>query len=156
MSQLHSSSCETDIDTALAEAEAVVTARGQKFTPIRRQVMRLLLDSEQPAKAYDLLQRLDGVGAAKPPTVYRALEFLMDMDLAHKIESLNAFVACGHLCHEHATVFLICDTCGAANELHAEGALKTIESDASEVGFAVRRAVIEVRGECANCAEAQA
>ena len=74
---------------------------------------------EGPSKAYDLLEHLGDDGAAKPPSVYRSLDFLLEMGLAHKIESLNAYVACGHWKHGHAAVFLICDKCGMAGELHA-------------------------------------
>ena len=142
-----------ETEAALAEAEALVVERGQRLTPIRRRVLKLLLEEGQPAKAYDLLAQLDGVGAPKPPTVYRALDFLLDMELAHKIESLNAYVACGHLSHDHAAIFLICENCGRASELHAEGALDRVRRDASAHGFKNRRVVMEARGICAHCAE---
>jgi Fur family transcriptional regulator, zinc uptake regulator len=151
MTHAHTECAPKDTETALAEAEALVAARGQKLTPIRRHVLRLLLDDTQPAKAYDLIERLDGVGAAKPPTIYRALDFLLEMDLAHKIESLNAYVACGHLSHPHAAIFLICDRCGAATELHAEDTLGRVRADALSAGFSLRRVVMEARGLCAKC-----
>ncbi len=99
MTDSHLDCAPTDVDEALNEAEAVCEARGARLTKIRRKVLSLMLEHREPAKAYDLLQRLDGEGAAKPPTVYRALEFLLEMGLAHKIESLNAYVACGHWGH---------------------------------------------------------
>ena len=136
----------------MAEAEQLVGAKGQKLTRIRRKVLHLLLDSEEPAKAYDLLARLDGEGAAKPPTIYRALDFLQEMGLAHKIESLNAYVACGHAKHAHSAVFIICDTCGAAEELHAVATSDAMHDDAKAAGFTVRSAVIEARGVCRKCA----
>lgn len=127
-------------------------ARGQKMTRIRRKVLQLLLESDEPAKAYDLLANLDGEGAAKPPTVYRALDFLQDVGLAHKIESLNAYVACGHTSHSHSAVFLICDTCGSAEELHAVKTSSALDDETKAAGFTLQRAVIEARGKCRKCA----
>ena len=80
-----------DVEAFLTEAETLAARRGQRLTKIRRKVLRLLLESSEPSKAYDLLANLDGEGSAKPPTVYRALDFLQDVGLAHKIESLNAY-----------------------------------------------------------------
>ncbi|MEO1552376.1 MAG: transcriptional repressor [Pseudomonadota bacterium] len=141
-----------EADAFLAQADKLVSAKGQKLTKIRRKVLHLLLESEEPAKAYDLLAKLDGEGAAKPPTIYRALDFLQEMGLAHKIESLNAFVACGHTQHAHSAVFIICDGCGAAEELHAVATSETMHDEAKAAGFSVRSAVIEARGICRNCA----
>lgn len=141
-----------ETDAFLAEAEDLVATKGQKLTPIRRKVLHLLLESEEPAKAYDLLANLDGEGAAKPPTVYRALDFLQEMGLAHKIESLNAYVACGHANHEHSAVFLICQTCGGAEELHATETSEALSKETNSAGFAIQNAVIEARGICRKCA----
>ncbi|NQY39480.1 MAG: transcriptional repressor [Henriciella sp.] len=141
-----------DAEAFLAEAEKMVSAKGQKLTPIRRKVLHLLLDAEEPAKAYDLLANLDGEGAAKPPTIYRALDFLQGMGLVHKIESLNAFVACGHIQREHSAVFLICDSCGSAEELHAIETSAALSKETSTAGFAIQNAVIEARGICRKCA----
>lgn len=140
-----------DVETFLEEAEELVSAQGQKLTPIRRKVLHLLLESDGPAKAYDLLARLDGLGAPKPPTVYRALDFLIGMGLAHKIESLNAFVACGHAQHDHSAVFLICDSCGAAEELPATETSAVLSKETRSAGFAIQNAVIEAHGICGKC-----
>lgn len=140
-----------EAEAFLAQAEQLVVERGQKLTPIRRKVLHLLLESAEPAKAYDLLANLDGEGAAKPPTVYRALDFLQEMGLAHKIESLNAYVACGHANHAHSAVFLICETCGAAEELHAVETSEALSKETSSAGFVIQNAVIEARGTCRNC-----
>jgi Fur family transcriptional regulator, zinc uptake regulator len=153
-SGVHSPCSPQDSDTFLGQAEALVARQGQKMTPIRRKVLRLLLASPAPSKAYDLLAHLDGEGAAKPPTIYRALDFLQGMGLAHKIESLNAYVACGHASHSHAAVFLICDTCHSAEELHAVGTDKALRAETSAAGFQLQRAVVEVRGVCQVCAPA--
>lgn len=141
-----------EAEAFLTEAEALVEKKGQKLTRIRRKVLHLLLESREPAKAYDLLANLDGEGSAKPPTIYRALDFLQEMGLAHKIESLNAYVACGHTSHAHSAVFIICDTCGSAEELHAVATGTALDKETSAAGFSVRSAVIEARGVCRNCA----
>ncbi|MEO1642365.1 MAG: transcriptional repressor [Pseudomonadota bacterium] len=142
-----------DIDTFLKEADAIATQKGQTLTPIRRRVLQLLLESPGPAKAYDLLANLDGHGAPKPPTVYRALDFLQDVGLAHKIESMNSYVACGHASHNHSAVFLICDECGNAEELHADATAAALDSETGAAGFSVKKAVIEARGTCRDCIE---
>lgn len=121
------------------------------MTKIRRKVLRLLLESSEPAKAYDLLSKLDGEGSAKPPTIYRALDFLQETGLAHKIESLNAYVACGHAAHPHSAVFMICNQCGKAVELHAENTSELLEQVTGDAGFKMTTAVIEVRGDCTKC-----
>lgn len=141
----------TDVSAFLSEAERIVSQQGQRFTPIRRKVLQLLLESSAPAKAYDLLANLDGEGAAKPPTIYRALDFLQETGLAHKIESLNAYVACGHASHSHSAVFLICDKCHGAEELHAVETSNALSNETRAAGFSVRRAVIEARGICRAC-----
>ena len=140
-----------DASAFLAMAETIAAEKGQRMTPIRRKVLQLLVESDAPTKAYDLLDRLDGQGAAKPPTVYRALDFLQELGLAHKIESLNAYVACGHANHDHSAVFLICDRCGGAEELHSEGAVPALQSETASAGFKLRSAVIEARGICRTC-----
>lgn len=141
-----------DTEAFLTLAEGIAEARGQRMTRIRRKVLQLLIESPEPAKAYDLLGRLDGEGSPKPPTVYRALDFLKELGLAHKIESLNAFVACGHASHRHTAIFLICQTCGRAEELHSEAIVPTLRAEAQGVGFALTHAVIEAHGTCRACA----
>ncbi len=141
-----------DVETFLAEAEVLASHKGQRLTRIRRKVLQLLFESPEPAKAYDLLARLDGEGAAKPPTIYRALDFLQEAGLAHKIESLNAYVACGHTSHKHAAVFLICSSCGAAEELHATETSAALKRETSAAGFTLQNSVIEARGICRTCA----
>lgn len=140
-----------DIETFLKEAEEIASRQGQRMTRIRRKVLQLLLESNAPSKAYDLLADLDGEGAAKPPTIYRALDFLQHVGLAHKIESLNAYVACGHANHAHSAVFLICTNCGSAEELHAENTANALDTETAGAGFQVSHAVIEARGICRSC-----
>lgn len=141
-----------DAEAFLSVADEIAEARGQRMTRIRRKVLRLLIEAGAPAKAYDLLERLDGEGSAKPPTIYRALDFLQELGLAHKIESLNAYVACGHASHRHSAIFLICQSCGRAEELHSETTALALDAEARAAGFQVKQAVIEARGLCRLCA----
>ena len=152
MAHAHLACAPDSLADSLKEAEGLCEMRGGKLTPLRKKVLTLLLESEGPAKAYDLLENLGSYGAAKPPSVYRSLDFLLEMGLAHKIESLNAYVACGHWQHGHAAVFLICDKCGTAGELHANDSVKKLTQEVESVNFRMRSAVIEIRGLCQACA----
>ncbi|MEZ5938023.1 MAG: transcriptional repressor [Hyphomonadaceae bacterium] len=152
MTDAHLACAPEGVDDSLSQAEALCLKKGGRLTPLRRRVLKLLLESDGPAKAYDLIGQLGDDGAAKPPSVYRSLDFLLEMGLAHRIESLNAFVPCGHWGHGHAAVFLICQKCGSAGELHADASVKSLEKEVAAVNFRMRSAVIEVRGLCANCA----
>ncbi|MEQ1607958.1 MAG: transcriptional repressor [Hyphomonadaceae bacterium] len=150
-SHLHLACSPSQLAGALREAEDLCGRRGGALTPLRRQVLTFLLESDRPIKAYDMLQRLRDDRSAKPPTIYRTLDFLIEMGLAHRIESLNAFVPCGHWDHGHAAVFLLCEGCGSAGELHAGETYKKLAQDVSSVNFKMRTAVIEVRGLCLAC-----
>lgn len=136
----------------LSEAEQRCDAAGESLTPLRRKVLELLMDEPGPAKAYDLLPKLDTEkGQAKPPTIYRALDFLVRMGLAHRIESLNAFVACDVGACARSTIFLICEKCGGAEEFDAGHALVDLTEAASKDGFAIKRTMIEASGVCSTC-----
>jgi Fur family zinc uptake transcriptional regulator len=114
----------------------------------------LILDSEGPAGAYDLLDRLrETRDGAAPPTVYRALEFLLEHGLIHKLESRSAYVGCiGHGDPDHAAQFLICRTCGQVTELDDHELAHALEDAARRLGFTVGKATIEAEGRCASCA----
>ncbi len=154
-----------DIATMLERAEACCAARAAKLTALRRDVLELILRAGQPVGAYTLLDQLKQrrTGAA-PPTVYRALDFLLEQGLVHKVERLNAFVAC--LCgnvhahcahgHVHPVQFLICRQCNAVTELDDHDVLHSIEKAAARSGFRPVRATVEVEGICAACAKAAA
>lgn len=136
----------------LDKAQASCLAAGETLTPLRRRVLELLLEAPGPMKAYDLLDQLrPDQGPAKPPTVYRALEFLTRLGFVHKLERDNAFVACRMDENHGAQVFLICRTCGAAMEVEAGHALHDIKEAAAARGFALADTVIEAYGECATC-----
>jgi Fur family zinc uptake transcriptional regulator len=140
---------------ALTHAEALCRREGLRFTEQRRHVLQALLESHVPASAYDVIDRLAGHGEPRlaPISVYRALDFLTANNFAHRIESMNAYVACdrGDDCEPGATLFLICDTCGAAAEASSDALGGLIAREAKERGFQPRRPVLEVRGLCARC-----
>ncbi len=136
----------------LARAGEICDTAGESLTPLRRRVLELLIDAGGPAKAYDLLDGLKTeAGAAKPPTVYRALDFLTRLGLAHRVESLNAFVACDVGACARTMIFLICTTCGRTEESDAGHALVDVSEAATRTGFAITRTMIEARGLCATC-----
>lgn len=148
-------------ETALREAEQACLRRGAQLTPLRRQVLELVLEADAPVGAYALLDRLKASrpGAA-PPTIYRALDFLLEHGLVHKVERLNAFIGCADAGHGHAHdhghphQFLICRSCGATAEIADHGVAHAIEAAAARAGFALAEATVEIEGTCARCAAA--
>jgi Fur family zinc uptake transcriptional regulator len=140
-----------EVAAQIAEAEQRCETAGENLTPLRRRVLELLLENHGPAKAYDLLPLLDDTKTAKPPTIYRALDFLVRMGLAHRIESLNAFVACGIGACARSTIFLICEKCGRAEEFDAGHALVDLADAARRDGFSIHRTMIEASGVCSDC-----
>ena len=142
--------CSSD---ALAHAEAVCAERRQRLTPIRRRVLEALLASHKPLGAYDLIERLATHGERLSPiTIYRALDFLRDNGFAHRIESRNAFIACGH---DHGegdpVVFLICEKCGAVGEAASAAITDTLKTASRAAGFTPKTPVIEIGGVCSHC-----
>src|SRR5215467_2143185 len=142
--------CSTD---AMAVAEALCAERGQRLTPIRRAVLAALLGSHRPLGAYEIIERLAPKGPRPAPiTAYRALEFLRQNGLVHRIESRNAFVAC---VHNHAAgamvVFLICERCGAVGEAASAEVARTLGAAARAAGFTPQSPVIEISGVCTHC-----
>ena len=143
---------ESCIEDALARAEAVCRERGVRLTPLRRRVLELVWGSHRAIKAYDLLAALsDGEVAAKPPTVYRTLEFLMAQGLVHRIDSLNAFVGCPQPNQRHSAQFLICGDCGDVSEMNAASIDRAVADQAADSGFALSRKIIELHGKCPRC-----
>lgn len=140
------------VATALAAAEQVCTEAGDRLTPIRRRVLELVWGSHRPIGAYAILDRLkEDSRSAAPPTVYRALDFLLERGLIHRIESLNAFVGCSHPGESHLVQFLICRTCGMTAELDDRRLGDAIGRSAAEQGFAIQSRVVELSGVCAAC-----
>jgi Fur family zinc uptake transcriptional regulator len=140
------------IEDALTAADKLCSAKGLRFTPLRRRVLELVWSSHKPVGAYALLDqlRVEDLGSA-PPTVYRALDFLIEHGLIHRIERMNAFVGCSHPGESHRGFFLICAECGNADELESATVAETIAASAGRRGFAARDMTLEVTGLCAAC-----
>ena len=141
----------------MAVAEALCSERGERLTPMRRQVLAVLLGSHQPLGAYEIMERLAPGGTRPAPiTVYRALEFLRENGFVHRIESRNAFLAC---VHTHAdgdpVVLLICERCGTVGETSSAEVSATLKSAARAAGFLPKSPVVEIGGVCRNCNEGQ-
>ena len=137
----------------MAMAESICSERGQRLTQIRRQVLAALLASHKPLGAYEIIDRLTPRGLRPAPiTAYRALEFLRENGLVHRIESRNAFIAC---VHNHAVgalvVFLICEQCGAVGEAPSAAVAATLVGAAKSAGFVPKTPVIEITGTCSHC-----
>jgi len=139
---------------AIAHAEELCAARAQRLTPMRRHVLQALLASHRPLGAYEIVERLADPGRPAPITIYRALDFLRDNGLAHRIESRNAFVAC---VHNHAdddiVVFFICERCGAVGEAPGGAVAEALKASSRAAGFAPKSPVIEIAGICTHCRE---
>jgi Fur family zinc uptake transcriptional regulator len=137
-----------------ADANTLCTDHGVRLTPQRARVLALLRAAPRPLKAYDLLPELGSPGRpAKPPTAYRALDFLVEHGLVHRIESLNAYVACDHAGADHPATFLICDRCGSVAETHVHEPVAGLSAAAARQGFRLSRVAIEAHGECRACAQ---
>ncbi|HEX5694613.1 MAG TPA: transcriptional repressor [Arenimonas sp.] len=164
MSRKHSHDAHacTDPELHVHDAGAYVRAveqacaeRGLRLTPLRAQVLGLVADAGKPVKAYDLLDAMkEENGSSAPPTVYRALDFLLEQGFIHRLASVNAFVACHHPNEQHSVPFLICDRCQAAIELEDERICGLLDDQARALGFEPRAQTLEVHGVCAQCAAA--
>ena len=125
-----------------------------KFTPIRRKVLEILLEEHRAIGAYAILEklRLDGF-SSQPPVAYRALDFLVEHGFSHKIERLNAFVACSHPGASHTPAFMICRQCDAGAETEAEASDSELSKIAKSSGFKIEQTVIEAEGVCHICTD---
>lgn len=142
------------VETGLAAAEAHCAAEGLRFTPVRRAALEILLGEHRAMGAYELLDRLHAAGfGSQPPVAYRALDFLVANGFVHKIERLNAFIACAHPGAEHSPAFLICRLCEAVAEAQSAAARGSLGDVARVTGFRIERTVVEALGLCPTCAE---
>lgn len=140
------------IETALQEARRLCEDRGIRFTELRERILKMVWQGHKAVKAYDLLDQLSKEGgSAKPPTVYRALDFLMEHGFVHKIESMNAYVGCPHPDGKHVSQFLICDKCFDVQEVGASELDPNIIEQATKSGFDIKGQTIEIHGLCAAC-----
>ena len=136
----------------MSEAKALCAKRNARLTDRRLQVLEILLQSHQPMGAYEILANMNQAQkkqAVAPPIVYRALDFLLDEGLAHRIESKNAYICCAHPGHRSAAQFLICRGCEKVAELEKHDF--ELLSDAARVGFTVDSSVVEIIGHCSDC-----
>ena len=139
----------------LRAVETACTERGVRLTPLRAQVLGLIAAAGKPVKAYDLLDSMKAEnGSSAPPTVYRALEFLLEQGFIHRLASVNAFVGCHHPHERHSVPFLICDGCQSATELEDERITRLLDAHAMALGFQPRAQTLEVHGLCATCSAA--
>lgn len=137
------------VRAALSAADAACLAQSLRLTPVRKRTLEILLEAHEALGAYDVLARLDADGfGSKPPIAYRALSFLVEAGLAHRIERLNAFVACAMPGSDHDPAFLICNSCGTVAEGEAQD---TLAPSAAAVGFQIDRTVVEATGICPAC-----
>ena len=137
----------------VALAKSLCGERGVRLTALRREVLELLWEIGRPTGAYALIKALElrNFRSIAPPTVYRALEFLMSQGFVSKIESHNAYVPCAHPERRHDCLFFICRDCGASVELEDPRLEQQLAEDAAGLGFRVTRRVVEVQGTCASC-----
>jgi len=141
----------------LARAEHLAEVRGVRMTPVRRRVLQILLEEHRALGAYDVLERLAAEGFSnKPPVAYRALEFLVEHGLAHRIRRLNAFAACMHPGEDHAPAFFICKTCASLAEAPVAEVREAMDRAAASIGFSIERMNVEALGLCPACAKGTA
>lgn len=137
----------------MARAEALCRARALRFTAIRQETYALLLRQKQPLSAYALLAKLERrLGHPLAPlTIYRALDFLVDSGLVHKLETTSAFMVCDHPEDQHQSLYLVCTGCGDAEEVAMPSVATAIERHARARSFRARRQIVEVQGLCRRC-----
>ena len=142
------------VSQVMQRAQELCSERGVRLTEQRRIVLRLLCESERPLGAYELLEQMRGmVKNPAPPTVYRALDFLLEQGLVHKLESLHAYIGCTHPDHPHASQFLICSDCGGVSEVEDPAVARSLRAAGRAAGFHTERPVVELLGTCAECSD---
>ena len=142
------------VEQAIEAAEQICRQKGLRFTAQRRRVLELVWNSHKPVGAYDILDSLNqGGNKAAPPTVYRALEFLIEAELVHRLDSLNAFVGCSDPGVSHSGQFLICRSCKSVAELDDVQINATVDKMAAGLGFTAISQTLEIQGLCQNCRE---
>ena len=143
----------TALQTAMAQAEQLCRARGVRLTALRRRVLELVISTDTPQGAYAILDhlRLQDGRAGAPPTVYRALDFLLEQGLIHRLASCNVFIGCCQPTAHHSGQFLICRSCGKVAELDSQEVEKLIRKQAQKAGFRVESQMVEIAGYCQQC-----
>ncbi len=142
------------VDQVLSATEDICAETGLRLTPVRRKVLELLLQEHKALGAYALLDLLRDAGfGSQPPVAYRALDFLVENGFVHKIERLNAFVACMHPGETHSPAFMICRKCEAVAEASSTPARTALGAAARATGFQIERTVVEAEGVCPACVD---
>jgi Fur family zinc uptake transcriptional regulator len=151
----HKHDHDTCIQEALQNAKQICQVKGGVLTDIRRQVLELIWRNHHPVKAYDIIEKFKPSertqGAAKPTTIYRALEFLLEKGLIHRVESLNAFIGCSNPLHVHELILLICKKCENVQERSAERVMESIKTELQQAHFMEHSKIIEIHGVCERC-----
>lgn len=140
------------VKALIAQAEVLCEQRKQRFTTLRKRVLTLVCQARQPAGAYQLLDDLKDEGfSSAPPTVYRALDFLLEQGFIHRLASNNTYLACAHPKDNHEAVFLVCEQCGHTQEIHTDGITRSVKKKSSNYDFKVHKVSVEVSGLCSRC-----
>ena len=140
------------VDVALGRADRLCEGRGVRLTELRRRVLELVWQSHAPVGAYEIMERLAAErGRVGPPTVYRALDFLAEQGLVHRLDSLNAFIGCSAPAEGHKAYFLICGACRTVIELNDSAVAKALGEAATRAGFTIESETVELAGLCARC-----
>lgn len=142
------------IEKSISEVELMCENAQLILTPVRKRVLEILLKEHQALGAYKILDilREDGF-SSQPPIAYRALDFLVSNGFAHKIERLNAFIACAHVGEKHSPAFLICRLCASVAETLPIISKGILNQTALTADFVIEEAVLEAEGICPNCKE---
>ena len=140
------------IEEAISKADLICKDKGLRFTELRRRILEIIWAGHGPAKAYEILDELKGCSAsAKPPTVYRTLDFLLESGLIHRLTSLSAYVGCSHPLRHNNCYFLICKDCGEIKECCSSELTNTILDNADKSKFASGQITLEIEGKCRDC-----
>ena len=145
-----------DIKTFINSANVHCEKNGAKLTDLRRQILDLVLQREGVVKAYQILSDLQKTRAsAAPPTVYRALDFLVEQGILHRVDALNGYVVCQHLNdahhHEQANVIMTCRDCGRVDEMIADAGVQVLRQSCLVQGFEMDNQQLLLNGRCAEC-----
>ena len=142
-----------NVAARLAEAESLCATAGARLTPLRKEVLALILNASGPMGAYDLLAKIKSGSdrPAAPPTVYRTLDFLLEKGLIHRLTSINAYIPCCHPREGHQAAFLICNECHIVKEASSDGLLQQLQQLAGSDHFNAQHTIIEISGKCQQC-----
>ena len=140
------------ISNSISEFEKYCQESNQKISKVSKKVFEILLESHKALGAYDILDKLKNYGySSQPPVAYRALSLLLDIGFVHKIEKLNAYIACSDPGKSHEPAFLICRKCKLVNETSQFETNKKIKSEAKNSKFSIENSIVEIIGVCPNC-----